>query len=338
MNAPSKWRGMELKMKYSCVVISVKDIKESRKFYEDLFGLEIYQDYGRNISFSCGISLQEDFDWLVSLPKEKILKDSNNIELCFEEDDFDGFLKKLKQFPNIKYLGDVIEHSWGQRVVRFYDLDSHIIEVGEAIKMVVKRFLSSGLSMEETSKKMDVSISDLETLLKNQVMRIGAKPLNDYLIREIKKSEYPILEDFLYEAIFQRDANNLLPRDVIKQPELNVFIDNFGQSDDNCLVCVCDEKIVGAVWTRILSGEVKGFGNIDNETPEFAISLYKDYRDKGIGTSLMKSMLDLLKRKGYKKTSLAVQKDNYAFKMYARVGFEIIEELDEEYLMVCHLV
>jgi Lactoylglutathione lyase and related lyases len=151
-------------MEYKSIVISVTDINKARKFYEDLFGLELYQDYGINISFTCGISLQQDFDWLVGLPKEKVLKESNNIELCFEEEQFEDFLIKLKSF-DVRYLGDVIEHSWGQRVVRFYDLDGHIIEVGENMRMVIKRFQTAGLSMGEISQKMDVSISDLERLL-----------------------------------------------------------------------------------------------------------------------------------------------------------------------------
>lgn len=161
--------------------------------------------------------------------------------------------------------------------------------------------------------------------------------LNNYIIRQIKDSEIPLLEDFLYEAIFQRDEKNLLPREIIKEPELSVFIDEFGKADDHCLVAECNEKIVGAVWTRIISGKVKGFGNIDDTTPEFAISLYKEYRNRGIGTSLMKAMLQLLKENGYKKTSLAVQKDNYAVRMYQSVGFEIIKELKEEYLMIYKL-
>ncbi len=152
-------------MKYLCTVISVRDIKSSRKFYENLFGLEIYQDYGINIAFTCGLALQQEFDWLVNLPKEEILKKSNNIELCFEEENFDEFLNKLDEYPDIQRLGDVIEHSWGQRVVRFYDLDEHIIEVGESMKDVINRFISSGLSMEEISKKMDASLEDLKKLL-----------------------------------------------------------------------------------------------------------------------------------------------------------------------------
>ena len=151
-------------MKYNCTVISVADIKAARKFYEDLFGLEVFQDYGRNIAFTCGLALQQDFDWLVHLPKESILRKSNNVELCFEEQDFDSFLHKLKKYPNIECLGEVIKHSWGQRVIRFYDLDGHIIEVGENMKMVIKRFLASGMTIDEVSVKMDVSFEDLTKL------------------------------------------------------------------------------------------------------------------------------------------------------------------------------
>lgn len=152
-------------MKHTCVVLSVADIKAARKFYEDLFGLELYQDYGINISFTCGLSLQQDFAWLVNLPKDKVLSQANNMEICFEEADFDGFLKKLKKYPDLVYLGGVIEHSWGQRVVRFYDPDGHIVEVGEEMKMVIHRFLASGMTMEEISVKMDASVEDLTKLL-----------------------------------------------------------------------------------------------------------------------------------------------------------------------------
>lgn len=125
----------------------------------------MFQDYGKNIAFTCGLALQQDFDWLVGVSKDSVLNQPNNMEICFEEQDFDGFLDKLKKYPHIEYLGDMIEHSWGQRVIRFYDLDGHIIEVGEDMKMVVNRFLSSGMDMEEVSARMDVSIADLTRLL-----------------------------------------------------------------------------------------------------------------------------------------------------------------------------
>jgi catechol 2,3-dioxygenase-like lactoylglutathione lyase family enzyme len=149
------------------VVLSVADINAARRFYEALFGLEVYQDYGRNIAFTCGLALQQDFGWLVNLPRGQVLWRSNNAEVVFEERDFDGFLEKLKAYPDLEYLGDVVEHSWGQRVIRFYDLDGHIIEVGEDMNMVIKRFLHTGMTMEEVSAKMAVSVEDLEKLLQD---------------------------------------------------------------------------------------------------------------------------------------------------------------------------
>jgi len=159
----------------------------------------------------------------------------------------------------------------------------------------------------------------------------------NYQIRPMMQSEIYLLKDFAYEAIFQKDEQNLLPRSEIEKPEIKIFYEDFGKPDDNCLVAVIDNKIIGAVWTRILSGDIKGFGNIDAQTPEFAISLYKEYRSKGIGTKLMLAMLQLLKEKGYKKTSLAVQKNNYAVKMYQNIGFKIVGEKNEEYIMVYEL-
>lgn len=155
-----------------------------------------------------------------------------------------------------------------------------------------------------------------------------------YKIREIDKSEYEILNDFLYEAIFIPEGTEKPPKDIIKNKDLQVYVEEFGsRKDDNCLVAECDDKIVGACWTRIMND----YGHVDEETPSFAISLYEEYRGKGIGTDLMIKMLELLKQKGYKKASLAVQKANYAVKMYKKVGFEIVDENDEEFIMVCEL-
>ena len=161
--------------------------------------------------------------------------------------------------------------------------------------------------------------------------------MQDYIIRNIESHEVPLLSKFIYEAIFQKNENEPLPYDIINQPDVKVYIDGFGKKDDFCLVAEIDEKIVGAVWARILCGDVKGYGNIDEHTPEFAISLYKEYRNRGIGTELMKCMIHLLNENGYKQTSLAVQKGNCAVNLYKKVGFEIIKETDEEYIMVCNL-
>lgn len=153
----------------------------------------------------------------------------------------------------------------------------------------------------------------------------------DYVIREIKESEYSVLNDFLYEAIFIPEGTEPPPRSIIENEELQVYVRDFGKlSDDKCLVAEKDGKIVGAVWTRIMND----YGHIDDSTPSLAISLYRDYRSLGIGTDLMKRMLELLKNCGYKQVSLSVQKANYAVKLYLDTGFEIISENDEEYIMV----
>lgn len=155
----------------------------------------------------------------------------------------------------------------------------------------------------------------------------------EYRIRQIKENEFNILEDFLYEAIFIPEGVTPPAKDIIYQPELQVYISGFGKNQgDIGLVAEMDDKVVGAVWVRIMND----YGHIDNDTPSFAISLYKEYRNLGIGTAMMKEMLTLLKVNGYKRASLAVQKTNYAVKMYEKVGFEIADENDEEYIMVCH--
>ncbi len=152
----------------------------------------------------------------------------------------------------------------------------------------------------------------------------------DFKIREIRKSEYPVLSDFLYEAIFVPEGMDKPPKSIIKQPELQVYIAEFGKADDWCLVAEVKEKIVGAVWGRIMND----YGHIDDKTPSLAISLYEEYRHFGIGTSLMRAMLQLLKDKGYKQTSLSVQKANYAVNMYKKEGFQVVDENEEEYIMV----
>lgn len=155
----------------------------------------------------------------------------------------------------------------------------------------------------------------------------------DYKVREITEKEYPILSDFLYEAIFIPEGMEKPPRSIIQEPELQVYIAGFGKADDWCLVVEMNEKIVGAVWVRIMND----YGHIDNETPSLAISLYKEYRHLGIGTTLMAAMLQFLKDKGYHQTSLAVQKANYAVDMYKKAGFEVVDENEEEYIMVFKL-
>ena len=156
----------------------------------------------------------------------------------------------------------------------------------------------------------------------------------EYTIRKMTVPEYPLLSDFLYEAIFIPNGIKPPPRDIIASPELQIYVERFGAlKDDFALVAEIEGKIVGAVWVRIMND----YGHIDEETPSLAISLYKEYRGQGIGTNMMKEMLSLLKTHGYKRVSLSVQKANYAAEMYRKIGFEIARENEEERIMIYNL-
>lgn len=156
----------------------------------------------------------------------------------------------------------------------------------------------------------------------------------NYTIRTMKKQEFPLLEDFLYEAIFIPESMEVPPRSVISLPELQTYIKDFGLlKDDFALVAEIEKQIVGAVWVRIIND----YGHIDSSTPSLAISLYKDYRKHGIGIAMMKEMLNLLRNHGYKSVSLSVQKANYAAKMYQKLGFKIVNENKDEWIMIYHL-
>ncbi len=153
----------------------------------------------------------------------------------------------------------------------------------------------------------------------------------NYTIRHLKYDETHILDTFLYEAIFIPEGVEAPPRSIIYDPSLQVYVENFGsRKGDLCLVAENDDKIIGAVWVRIMND----YGHVDDETPSFAISLLKEYRGFGIGTELMKKMIAELEKLGIKQASLSVQKDNYAWKMYKKLGFEIVDENAEEYIML----
>lgn len=155
-------------MKFSNPMIVVSNMEKSKKFYYGVLGLEVVVDFGANVTLTGGIALQTKDTWLPFICKQndEIAFGGNVAELYFEEDDFDSFIQKLNSRSDINYVHPMVEHSWGQRVVRFYDPDKHIIEVGENIVMVVKGFLNSGLSIEETAIRMDVSVDYIESCLK----------------------------------------------------------------------------------------------------------------------------------------------------------------------------
>lgn len=157
---------------------------------------------------------------------------------------------------------------------------------------------------------------------------------SDVVIREIRFHEIPLLTDFLYEAIFQPDNKPKIPRTVLQEPMIWAYVDRFGtRPEDFCLVALVDGVIVGAAWSR----NGCSYGKVDDTTPELAISLYPEYRNKGIGSRLLALLLETMSERGFSKVSLSVDKNNHAVKMYRKYGFATIEEREHDYLMVKHL-
>jgi RimJ/RimL family protein N-acetyltransferase len=157
-------------------------------------------------------------------------------------------------------------------------------------------------------------------------------------VREITKTEYPLLEDFLYNAIFIPKGEEYPPREIIFEPEIYAYIKDFGLDTDCGVVAERGGIIIGAAWTRV----IPAYGHIDNDTPELAISVLPEHRGQGVGAMLMNHLFELLRERGYKRTSLSVQQNNPAVRFYERLGYKITdEELDraghEDYIMVKNL-
>ena len=145
-------------MKFKNPLLSVKDMPASIEFYKEVLGLRVILDFGANVTLTGGVCLQTEETWKEFIRAEEISYRGRDGELYFEEEEFDGFAERLRSREDIEYVHPVFEHRWGQRVVRFCDPDGHIVEVGESIKTVCRRFLDSGMTEEEIAKRMDVPV------------------------------------------------------------------------------------------------------------------------------------------------------------------------------------
>ena len=152
-----------------------------------------------------------------------------------------------------------------------------------------------------------------------------------YTIKKYNKESEIDLSSFLYDAIFVRPGETSPPYSIVEKEELKVYTENFGsKKDDHLLYAEEDGKIVGCVWVRVMDD----YGHIDDETPSLAISVKKEYRNRGIGRRLMEEILSLLYSLGYRRTSLSVQKENYALRLYQSLGYRTHSDKGEEYIMV----
>ena len=153
-------------MRLKNILIVVKDIERSKQFYADLFGLKVVNDFGENVILTEGLVLQEQTLWERFIERDSV-SHGNDAELYFEENDMDSFLGKLENSSyDIEYVNPLMEHDWGQRVIRIYDLDGHIIEVGESLEYVARRFLKKGMTVHEVAAKVQLPISQVEEISK----------------------------------------------------------------------------------------------------------------------------------------------------------------------------
>lgn len=151
-------------MKFICPLLVVKDMDCSKRFYQDVLHAKVTVDLGANVTIEDAFALQTEESWLsfTGLAPDKVKTCPNQTELYFEEPDYDGFLHRLESMTEIQYLHAPEEMPWGQRVVRFYDPDDHIIEVGEPMDCVISRMRKQGLSEEQIAKRTGFSVQDLQ--------------------------------------------------------------------------------------------------------------------------------------------------------------------------------
>lgn len=152
-------------VKFKNPLLVVADMERSVEFYRSVLGLRKTADFGANVTLTGGVCLQTQESWIGFIENEDICFGGRAFEIYFEEDDFDGFCERLKTL-DINYVHHVKEHAWGQRAVRFYDPDMHIIEVGEDIRSVCRRFLNSGMTIEQTAERMDVPLNFVRNSVK----------------------------------------------------------------------------------------------------------------------------------------------------------------------------
>ncbi len=187
-----------------------------------------------------------------------------------------------------------------------------LLEKGLDFKNRIIELKTAGLKTEQAfAKLLGLSGDPYLELLKLD---------SNFVIREIKPTEYSFLKEMLYQAIYISNKETILPREIIDTPELKRYIENFGVNNDFCLVAEQRDKLIGAIWIRLFNSQNKGYGFIDDETPELSMAVLNEHRGQGVGKELLKALIDNLANK-FKRISLSVDKKNFAYGLYKKFGF-----------------
>lgn len=136
-----------------------------------------------------------------------------------------------------------------------------------------------------------------------------------------------------YTALHVPEGAAPFPKSIIEAPHLAKYIANWGRPDDIALVAEKDGQLIGAVWCRLLKAAEKGYGYVDDQTPELSLAIHANFRNQGLGTQLMEKAFIALVEKDFSQVSLSVDQDNKAVNLYKRVGFEIVEEVETAFTM-----
>lgn len=210
-----------------------------------------------------------------------------------------------------------------QHAYRHMLIEKHILqERGSEFKRQVIALKKQGLPTE-------AAFAQLLGLTGNPYLAL-LKFDTTLIIREIKPREHAFLKEMLYQAIFVEDENTVVPRSIIEHPDLKKYIEDFGRSDDFCLVAEQNENLIGAIWIR----RIKGYGFVDNETPELSMAVLKGHRGKGIGKRLLETMIARLTNGRFKQVSLSVDKANFAYGLYKKHGFVDYHSFEKSITMI----
>ena len=154
-------------MKFKGPMLVVKDIERAKRFYTEVIGVRVIADFGENATLTGGLALQTESSWstFTDCTSDFFSYHGNDAEMYFEEEDFDGFLEKIAALE-VERVGEDLEMPWGQKVIRLYDLDKHIVEIGEDMKVMMKRLHATGLSTQQLSEKTFMSPKMVERMLK----------------------------------------------------------------------------------------------------------------------------------------------------------------------------
>ncbi|HZW49822.1 MAG TPA: VOC family protein [Bacillota bacterium] len=139
-------------MEFKIALLAVREVEVSKKFYGELFEQKVVLDLGKNVTFSGGFGIQQDFAQLTNIAEDSVMRKSHNMELYFEVADFDAFLRKLKSHNDIVFVHPEKKYPWHQRVIRIYDPDFHMIEIGESMMVIAQRYLGEGYTVERTAE------------------------------------------------------------------------------------------------------------------------------------------------------------------------------------------